>query len=128
MALTVTKNSQLLSSKKDYLDVQFNVHSNNLSRSDIPGAKSKIVEPFSNFLEKDTKTTLKTTNKHHLKSNDVNNGAKISTKKSVNNIKNSNNAINANDEMSKISEIVSERRAITELQKSQYSLYGLFLR
>jgi len=132
MALIDTKTIKLLAANKSHLDVEFQVHSRNLTRTNIPGALAEYVEPFARFVDRPSPKIIQRTHENHLQTpgvmNNNNNNIHIKTDKSTHYMSKSGNNIDPDTEMSKISHVAAERRAVSELQKAELNLFSILLR
>lgn len=124
MSLLHTKNYDLISLNKAYVDKQFMVHSRNLANANVSGAQAQYMQPFAQYMQR-------LPAKHTMNESFVDSNMRHSTVLTDNSCENmtiSGNNINADQEMSQISQLTAHRKMLNELQKADLQLFNIVLR
>lgn len=110
-----------------YLQKGISVHTDNLSRMDMPGAQAYEMKPFSEHLKKNAVGQIQTTNPHHLSTKKVSSGGMVVQSSKASSASLSGNTITHEDQMSRINDLTTESLKINHLYKKGLSFVRTIL-
>lgn len=111
----------------NYLQKGLAVHTDNLSKTDIPGASAQELKPFAAQVQKNSRGRIDTTNAMHISMSKGTSGGFTVQKSSIDSISPSGNTISSEDELSKINNLTTEYLKVTRLYQKGLSMMRTIL-
>lgn len=106
----------------NYLQKGLAVHTDNLSRADLPGAEAREMKPFAAQVHHKSSAHIKTTNHMHMTGKNSSSGGFATQKAKADFETLSGNNINTQQELSKINDIGTEALKATRLYQKTIGL------
>lgn len=110
-----------------YLQKGLSVHTDNLSRMDMPGAKAYEMKPFAEHLKKTSSGTIQTTSALHITPKKVSSGGMVVQSPRGASSSLSGNNITQEEQMSRINELTTESLKVNNLYKKGLSFIRTIL-
>lgn len=111
----------------NYLQKGLAVHTDNLAKTDIPGASAQELKPFSAQVKNNHHGKIDTTNSMHISMSKGHAGGFAVQKSSIDSKSPSGNTISSEDEISKINNLTTEYLKVTRLYQKGLSMMRTIL-